>query len=109
MSDAKLEDLSIAEAGAKLRDGSLTSATLTRHALDRIAKRQRPGCGHQSASGAHEQGIARGLAESRQRATHGGWAQSEPLGCFRNAALRQQDIQSDEQVQIGSRHAGSLT
>ena len=38
MSDAKLEDLSIAEAGAKLRDGSLTSATLTRHALDRIAK-----------------------------------------------------------------------
>ena len=38
MSDAKLEDLSIAEAGAKLRDGSLTSAALTRHALDRIAK-----------------------------------------------------------------------
>ncbi|MHB0707868.1 amidase [Roseomonas mucosa] len=38
MSDVKLEDLSIAEAGAKLRDGSLTSATLTRHALDRIAK-----------------------------------------------------------------------
>ena len=38
MNDAKLEDLSIAEAGAKLRDGSLTSAALTRHALDRIAK-----------------------------------------------------------------------
>lgn len=38
MSGAKLEDLSIAEAGAKLRDGSLTSAALTRHALDRIAK-----------------------------------------------------------------------
>jgi aspartyl-tRNA(Asn)/glutamyl-tRNA(Gln) amidotransferase subunit A len=38
VSDAKLEDLSIAEAGAKLRDGSLTSAVLTRHALDRIAK-----------------------------------------------------------------------
>ena len=38
MSGTKLEDLSIAEAGAKLRDGSLTSAALTRHALDRIAK-----------------------------------------------------------------------
>ncbi|UPG73394.1 amidase [Roseomonas gilardii subsp. gilardii] len=38
MSEQKLEDLSIAEAGAKLRDGSLTSAALTRHALDRIAK-----------------------------------------------------------------------
>lgn len=32
-----LHDLSIAEAGARLRAGSLTSATLTEHALDRIA------------------------------------------------------------------------
>ena len=35
--DASLHELSIAEAGRRLREGSLTSTGLTRHALDRIA------------------------------------------------------------------------
>ena len=37
MSDAALHALPIAEAGRRLRDGSLTSTGLTRHLLDRIA------------------------------------------------------------------------
>ncbi|MFC0410162.1 amidase [Roseomonas elaeocarpi] len=36
MTDTKLEDLSIAEAGTRLRDGSLTSVALTQDTLNRI-------------------------------------------------------------------------
>jgi aspartyl-tRNA(Asn)/glutamyl-tRNA(Gln) amidotransferase subunit A len=37
MATKPLHELSIAEAGAKLRSGALTSAALTEHALSRIA------------------------------------------------------------------------
>ncbi len=49
---------------------------------------------------AHEQRIAEQLAQLRQRMAHRRRRHAHPLGCRRHAALAEQPVERDEQVQV---------
>jgi hypothetical protein len=82
------------------------------HVLDQpadlLADLDGAGGGDKAAAGPDEQGIAHGIAQSRQGTAHGRGAQAQPFGRASDAAFRQEDIQGDKQVQVRSRHASLI-
>ena len=75
---------------------------------DPLAKFDCPGCGNEAAPGPDQQRIAGRRAQSRQRPAHRRRAEAQPLGSARHAAFREQDIEGDEQIEIGGRHVSVL-
>ena len=63
---------------------------------------------HESASGAHEQGIAGGFAQACEGAAHRRRAQVQPARGARDVALGEQRVEGDEQIEIGPRHVSTI-
>ncbi|MNV90154.1 hypothetical protein D3C71_1845080 [compost metagenome] len=81
---------------------------VTHQHADPVAQFQRPGCGDQAAPGAHQQRVARGFPQARQRAAHGRGAEAQAPGGARHAAFRKQRIQGDQQIEVGRGHAANV-
>jgi hypothetical protein len=62
------------------------------------------GCGGEDAAGLYQQRIAGREAKSRQRPAHGRRTQAEPAGRSGHAALGEQRVQCDEEVEIHALH-----
>jgi hypothetical protein len=75
---------------------------------DAFTQFQRPRRGDEAASCPHQQRIAGRLAQSRQRAAHRRLTEPQAPGRARNAAFREQHVEGDQQVEIGSRHPSTL-
>ena len=82
---------------------------LLNEVADPLAEFERPRGGNQAAPGPDQQGIARRLAQPRQRPAHRRRTEPQPFGGARHAAFRQQDIQGDQQIEIGSRHGATIS
>jgi len=63
---------------------------------------------HEPASGAHEQWVARGGAQPRERAAHRGGAQSEPARGAGHAPFGQQHVERGDEVQVDVFHPDSI-
>ncbi|MNN35854.1 hypothetical protein D3C81_1497200 [compost metagenome] len=70
---------------------------------DPFTQFQCPGRGNQSAPGPHQQRIARGFAQPRQRPAHGRRAQAQTLRGAGHAAFFEQHVQGDQQIQVWHR------
>jgi hypothetical protein len=73
-----------------------------------LAQFQRPWRRHETAPGPDQQRIARCLAQPRQRPAHGRRAKPQALGGARHTPFREQHIQGNKQVEIGSRHPPTI-
>ena len=73
-----------------------------------LAQFQRAWCRHQAAPRPHQKRIARGFPQARERAAHRGWAQPQLLRGARDATFREQDIEHDQQIEIGRGHERRL-
>ena len=75
---------------------------------DALAQCECSGRGHEAAPGPDQQRVAGGFAQARQRPAHRRGAQPQALGGARHAAFREQHIEGDQQVEIGSGHISPL-
>ena len=88
--------------------GSEDGVRLLHHAAHLLAQFQRARGGRQAAPGAHEDGVADGVADARQGAAHGRGAQMHAPRGGHGAAFLEQDIEGDEQVQVREFHAAII-
>ncbi|MNS74522.1 hypothetical protein D3C72_1080000 [compost metagenome] len=75
---------------------------------DLSAQGQGPRRGHQTPTRPHQQRIPRGLPQPGQGPAHGGGAQGESSGGTGHAALVQQGIQGQQQIEVGGIHGIAL-
>jgi hypothetical protein len=77
------------------------------HVAYALAQGFRAGCQHHLAPGAHQQLVAGGLAQARERAAHGRGAQAQAARGPGHAGFGDEGIERDEQVEVGIGHAAS--
>ena len=88
----------------ELLRGTQDRGGLLHELAHRLAQRECAGRGHETAAGPHQQRIAGGLAQARQRAAHRGRTQPQPPRGARDAALREQHVERHQQVEVGGGH-----
>ena len=88
--------------------GRSTASRVLHELADPLAQLERARRRHQAAPGPDQQRIAGRLAQSRQRPAHRRRAQPQPLRRARHAALGEQHVEGDQQVEIGCRHAPTI-
>ncbi|CAI8693365.1 hypothetical protein EMIT0111MI5_10741 [Burkholderia sp. IT-111MI5] len=83
-------------------------ARVARDRMHAVAQCSRVRRRHELAPGAHEQLIAGGEPQPRERAAHGGCAQAKPARGTRHAAFRQQRVERGNEVQVDVFHADRI-
>ncbi len=93
----------------ELLGGAQNGFRVVHEPADPLAKLERSGRRNETASGPDQQGIARRLAQPRERPAHRGRAEPQSTGGARDTAFGEQHVQGDEQVEIGHGHASTVT
>ncbi|MNL35279.1 hypothetical protein D3C87_1573000 [compost metagenome] len=83
-----------------LAEGGEHGLRLFNHVPDLLAKFQRPRRGRKPPAGAHQHGVAHGVADAGKAAAHGRRAEIEPARRADDAAFLDQHVQRQQQVEV---------